>query len=147
MNKLFIIVALGVSLLANDIIIKKSGCSVDKTVSNLKQILSKKGLTIFATINHAANAKKVDMKLEKSQMVIFGNPKMGTALMQQDIRVGLDLPLRVLVYKDNSGSVKMAYRDGTWLKSQHLLDAPKKVAKINYALDKITSKAGQCSRD
>ena len=147
MKKLLIVVALGVTLFANDIIIKESTCSVDKTVKNLKQILRKKGLGIFATINHQANAKMVGMQLEESKMVIFGNPKMGTALMQQDITTGLDLPLRVLVYKDHDGRVKMAYRDGTWLKSKHVLEAPKKVKKMNMALQKITSKAGQCSRD
>ncbi len=147
MKKLLIVVALGVTLFANDIIIKESTCSVDKTVKNLKQILRKKGLGIFATINHQANAKMVGMHLRESKMVIFGNPKMGTALMQQDITTGLDLPLRVLVYKDHDGKVKMAYRDGTWLKSKHVLEAPKKVKKMNMALQKITSKAGQCLRD
>ena len=147
MKKLLIVVALGVTLFANDIIIKESTCSVDKTVKNLKQILRKKGLGIFATINHQANAKMVGMHLKESKMVIFGNPKMGTALMQQDITTGLDLPLRVLVYKDHDGKVKMAYRDGTWLKSKHVLEAPKKVKKMNMVLQKITSKAGQCLRD
>ena len=146
-KKLLIILAFGASLMANDIVIKKSNCSVDKTVTNLKHILRKKGLSIFATINHRGNAKMVDMKLPASKMVIFGNPRMGTALMQQDMTVGLDLPLRVLVYKDVDGLVKMAYRDGTWLKSKHVFNAPKKVAKVNKALDKITNKAGQCSRD
>ena len=147
MQKLLLLVALGASLLANDIVIKKSSCSVDKTVKNLKHILRNKGLSIFATINHSANAKMVDMKLAPAKMLIFGNPRMGTALMQQDITVGLDLPLKILVYKDKDAIVKMAYRNGTWLNAKHVFDAPKKVAKINKALDKITNKAGQCSRD
>lgn len=147
MKKLLMIVALGASLMANDIIIKESTCSVDKTVTNLKHILRNKGLGIFATINHKANAKMVNMKLRAAKMVIFGNPKMGTALMQQDITIGLDLPLRVLVYKDSEGNTKMAYRNGTWLNSKHILNAPKKVKKMNMALDKITSKAGKCSKD
>lgn len=147
MKKFVLIIAFGTLLFSNDIIIKKSGCSVDKTVQNLKQILRKKGLGIFAIINHQANAKMVGMKLEKSKMLIFGNPKMGTALMQQDITTGLDLPLRILVYKENDGTVKMAYRDGTWLSTKHVLNAPKKVKKMNRALDKITEKAGQCLRD
>jgi len=147
MKKLLLLVALGASLLANDIVIKKSSCSVDRTVTNLKHILRNKGLSIFATINHHGNAKMVDMKLRESKMVIFGNPRMGTALMQQDMTVGLDLPLRVLVYKDSDGVVKMAYRDGSWLNSKHIFNAPKKVKKMNMALDKITSKAGQCSKD
>ena len=133
--------------MANDIIVKESGCSVDETVLNLKNIVKEKGLSVFAVINHHGNAKMVDMKLNESKMVIFGNPKLGTALMQQDMRVGLDLPLRVLVYVDSDSKVKMAYRDGSWLSTKHVLNAPKKVAKVNKGMDKITTKAGQCKKD
>lgn len=147
MKKLLTIVALGISLFANDIIIKESSCSVDKTANNLKKIVSSKGLHIFAIINHSGNAKMVDMKLNESKMVIFGNAKLGTALMQQDMTIGLDLPLRVLIYRDTNGKVQMAYRDGSWIADKHVLNAPKKVAKINTAMDKFTTKAGQCTQD
>jgi len=147
MKKIVAVALLSISLFANDIIVKESACSVDRTVTNLKHILRNKGLSVFATINHSANAKMVDMKLNESKMVIFGNPKLGTALMQQDITVGLDLPLRILVYRDSDGKVKMAYRDGSWLNNKHILNAPKKVAKVNNAMDKFTSKAGQCKKD
>jgi len=80
-------------------------------------------------------------------MIIFGNAKLGTALMQQDMTVGLDLPLRILVYKDSDGEVKMAYRDGSWLSTKHILNAPKKVKKINRAMAMFVSKAGQCLKD
>jgi len=147
MVKFFFFVLLSMTLFANDIIIKESSCSVDKTVGNLKHILRNKGLSIFAIINHRANAKMVDMKLNESKMLIFGNPRLGTSLMQQDITTGLDLPLRILVYRDSDGKVKMAYRDGSWLNNKHILNAPKKVARINKAMDKFTSKAGQCKKD
>jgi uncharacterized protein (DUF302 family) len=87
------------------------------------------------------------MKMPPAKMIIFGNPKLGTALMQQDIRVGLDLPLRILVYKDKKGKVKMAYRDGSWLEQRHIINAPEKINKINTGMDKITTKAGQCKKD
>ena len=147
MKTIVAVTVLSLSLFSNDIIVKESTCSVDETVTNLKHILRNKGLSIFATINHGANAKMVDMKLNESKMLIFGNPKLGTALMQQDMTVGLDLPLRILVYKDSDGKVKMAYRDGSWLNKKHILNAPKKVAKVNSAMDKFTSKAGQCIKD
>ena len=145
--KLLLIVGLSLSVFANDIIVKESSCSVNETVINIKNIVKSKGLSVFAVINHSGNAKMVDMKLNESKMVIFGNPKLGTALMQQDMRVGLDLPLRVLVYVDTDSKVKMAYRDGSWLASKHILNAPKKVAKVNKGMDKITTKAGQCKID
>jgi len=147
MKKFLTIALLSASLFANDIIVKTSGCSVNETVNNLKEVVAKKGLNVFAVINHHGNAKMVDMKLNESKMVVFGNPKLGTALMQQDMLVGLDLPLRVLVYKDTDGKVKMAYRDGSWLANKHILNIPKKIEKVNQGMDKITTKAGQCLKD
>jgi len=129
MRKIGIILSLTLSLMANNIIIKKSCVDVTTTANNIKNIVTKKGLNVFALINHSGNAKMVDMKLNESKMVIFGNAKLGTALMQQDMTVGLDLPLRILVYKDTDGEVKMAYRDGSWLASKHILNAPKKEKK------------------
>jgi len=146
-EKIILILAIALSLVANDIIVKKSCVDVRTTANNIKKIVSKKGLNVFAIINHSGNAKMVDMKLNESKMVIFGNAKLGTALMQQDMTVGLDLPLRILVYKDSDGEVKMAYRDGSWLRSKHILDAPKKVKKINKAMAMFVEKAGQCTKD
>ena len=147
MKKLLTMLVLSLSLLANDIIVKESNCSVDETIKNLKRVVSSKGLSIFAVINHHGNAKQVDMKLNESKMLIFGNPKLGTALMQQDMKVGLDLPLRVLVYVDSDSKVKMAYRDGSWLANKHILNASEKVAKVNKGMEDITTKAGQCKID
>lgn len=147
MRKLLIVLGLSLSLFANDIIVKESSCSVDQTVQNIKDIVRAKGLSIFAVINHGGNAKMVDMELAESKMIVFGNPKLGTALMQQDMRVGLDLPLRVLVYVDKDTKVKMAYRDGSWLTTKHILNAPEKIAKVNKGMDNMTTKAGQCTKD
>jgi uncharacterized protein (DUF302 family) len=61
--------------------------------------------------------------------------------MQEDMKVALDLPLRVLVYKDDSDQVKVAYRDGTWLKDHHLIGSDKLTSKVNKGMDKITDKA------
>ena len=83
----------------------------------------------------------VDMHLNESKVIIFGNPKVGTKLMQEDMTVALDLPLRVLVFKDDAGQVKVAYRDGSWLKEHHLLKSDELTNKVNVGLDKITDKA------
>ena len=147
MKKILLIVAMVASLFANDIIVKESSCSVDDTVSNIKSIVRAKGMGIFALINHQGNAKAVGMKLNESKMIVFGKAELGTSLMQQDMRVGLDLPLRILVYKDSDGKVKMAYRDGSWLANKHILNAPKKVQKVNKGMDNITTKAGLCKKD
>ena len=147
MKKLLLIVGMLSSLLANDIVVKESSCSVDETVANIKSIVRAKGMGVFALINHQGNAKAVNMKLNESKMIVFGKAELGTSLMQQDMTVGLDLPLRVLVYKDSDGKVKMAYRDGSWLANKHILNAPKKVKKVNKGMDNITTKAGQCKKD
>ena len=147
MKKFLLILACGLTLFANDIIINESRCSVDNTIKNIKDIVELRGLTFFAIINHRGNAKYVDMNLNESKMIIFGSAKIGTPLMQQDMLVGLDLPIRILVFRDNEGKVKMAYRDGSWLKTKLIIDSPKLVKKLNTSLDDITTKAGQCKKD
>ena len=132
---------LAVSIFANDVIVKNSSHSVDKTVENIKQILNKKGLNIFAIVDHKANAKKVNMDMNECKVIIFGNPKMGTKLMNNNMLSGLDLPLKILVYKDTNNKVKVAYRDGSWLKEEHSLTLDKLTNKVTNALDKITNKA------
>jgi len=71
-EKIILILAIALSLVANDIIVKKSCVDVRTTANNIKKIVSKKGLNVFAIINHSGNAKMVDMKLNESKMVIFG---------------------------------------------------------------------------
>jgi len=146
-KKIFLAVIVSISLFGNDIIVQESCVSVGETSQNIKNIVTSKGLNVFAIINHAANAKMVDMELGESKMIVFGNPKVGTVLMQQDMKLGLDLPLRILVYKDVDNKVKMAYRDGSWLENKHLINAPKKIARLNKAMRNITKKAGQCLKD
>ena len=140
MKKITLILVMALSLLANDIIVKESCVDVSTTANNIKEIVTTKGLNIFALINNSGNAQMLDMKLNESKMVIFGNSRLGTALMQQDMTVGLDLPLRILVFKDTDGKVKTAYRDGSWLASKHILDAPKKEKKINKAMAMFVQK-------
>ncbi len=147
MKKIILMLSLVGVLFANDIIIKESHCSVNETIDNIKQSIKERGLTLFALVNHQGNAKYVDMKLNASKMIIFGSAKIGTPLMQQDLLVGLDLPIRILVFRDNDAKVKIAYRDGSWLKSKHIINAPKLVQKLNKALDDITTKAGTCKKD
>ena len=141
MKNLLAVLVLSVTLFANDIIIKPSDYSVDETIANIKSIVKEKGFGVFAIINHKGNAKMVDMTLNEAKVIIFGNPKIGTRLMQEDITVALDLPLRVLVFKDDEGQVKIAYRDGSWIKSHHILKTDELTNKVNKGLDAITDKA------
>ena len=143
MRKLLLLLALGVSLFANDIIIKNSSQSVERTMNKLQNIVGKKGFTVFTVINHQKGADKVRMKMRPSEEIIFGNPKMGTVLMQENMLVGLDLPIRILVFQDQDLKTKIAYRDGTWLSSEHNVTKKKLINKMNFVLDNITTEAGR----
>ena len=143
MRKAVLIVSLAVSLFANDIIFKNSNKSVEATMNKLQNIVSKKGFTVFAIVDHTAGARKVRMELAPSKEIIFGNPKMGTMLMQEKMEVGLDLPIRVLVFQDEKKKTKIAYRDGAWLDSEHNLTKKKLLNKMNFALDNMTTEAGR----
>ncbi len=147
MKKIVLLSVICLSLSANNIIIKNSKCSVNQTIRNIKHIVLAKGFTIFAIINHQKNAQNVNMKLAPTKEIIFGNPRLGTLFMQQDITTGLDLPIRILVYKNKNKKVKIAYRNGSTLALQHKIKLPKKIIMMNNALNKITNKAGQCNQD
>jgi len=141
MKKLLAILAFSGVLLANDIIIKSSDFSVDETIENIKKIVNKKGLTVFTVIDHKTNAAGVNMSLNESKVIIFGNPKVGTLLMQEDMTIALDLPLRILVFQDYENNVKVAYRDGAWIKSHHFLKEDNLIKKVDQGMDKISDKA------
>lgn len=89
----------------------RSAYSVDETIARLKSIVSEKGAHIFAHVDHQAGAAKVEMDLPPSQLLIFGNPKLGTPLMQCDLMNGLNLPMRVLVTEEKPGDVTLNYTD------------------------------------
>jgi uncharacterized protein (DUF302 family) len=87
-----------------------SAGGVAETVERLKGLLVQKGIAVFAHIDHAGEAGKVGLSLRPTHVLIFGNPKAGTPLMQARQTVGLDLPLRVLVWEDSEGKVWLTYR-------------------------------------
>lgn len=143
MRKVVLIISLAVSLFANDIIVKNANKSVEATMNKLQNIITKKGFTVFAVVDHKAGARKVRMELAPSKEIIFGNPKMGTMLMQEKMEVGLDLPIRILVFEDKNKKTKIAYRDGSWLDSEHNLTKKKLLNKMSFALDNMTTEAGR----
>jgi uncharacterized protein (DUF302 family) len=89
--------------------VKESPYGVKETLYRLEGVFKKKGVTIFARIDHAAGAAKVGAKLAPAEDILFGNPKLGTPLMQSQPKIGIDLPMKVLVWEDGSGKVRLAY--------------------------------------
>jgi uncharacterized protein (DUF302 family) len=82
-----------------------------EVMHELELAVSEAGATIFARVPHSEGAKSVDMQLNDAELLIFGNPQLGTPALQQDILAGLVLPLRMLVYTDNDGQTWIAYEE------------------------------------
>ncbi len=124
------------------LVLKQSPHSVRETLDRFEAILKKKGVTVFARINHAAGAKKVGQDLEPTEVIIFGSPKMGTPLMTARREIGIDLPLKLLAWRDEGGKVWIAYTDPAKLKSRHKVKGRDKVfGKMTKVLDGLTSAA------
>jgi|SRR5580658_613971 uncharacterized protein (DUF302 family) len=101
----------------------KSNYSVRETLDRLKLGLESAGLSVFARIDHAANAQAVGMPLRPTDLLIFGSPKGGTPLMQDQQTSGIDLPLKALCWQDELGNVWLSYNDPQWVANRHQLTA------------------------
>src|SRR5262249_54399655 len=93
-----------------DLVTLPSAHGAMETVERLKGLLAQKGIEVFAHVDHAAEAKKAGLSWRRTQVLIFGNPKAGTPLMQSRQIIGLDLLLRALVWEDDEGKVWLTYR-------------------------------------
>lgn len=113
-----------------------------KTYDKLKGIISNNpNLKILLELDHQANASSVDLKLEPTRIILFGNPNLGTPLMQSGDFTGLDLPQKILVSERN-GVVSISYNDPGYLKERHQIKGQDEVlGKVIGALDKISTAA------
>lgn len=127
---------------AAEMITKISPHSVTITMDRLVAAVEGAGATVFARVDHAAGAAKVDMELRPTEVLIFGNPKLGTPAMLDGQTAGLDLPLRVLAHTDAEGVVHVSYHDPADLAADHGLPADAEyIAMMTGALGKLTDKA------
>lgn len=142
-----ILVAAGLALSAmpaqaQDLVAKLSPHDVVTTMDRLESAVEEAGAKVFARVDHAAGAESVDMELRPTQLLIFGNPKLGTPAMQDSQTVGLDLPMRVLIYADGEGAVHVAYAAPENLAATHgLPEEAEYIEKMTKALDNLTAKA------
>jgi uncharacterized protein (DUF302 family) len=104
---------------ADGLITVQSNFGPDETTNKLEAAVKAKGMTIFAKIDHAAGAISVGLPLRPTTVVIFGNPKGGTLLMQSAQTSGIDLPLKALVWQDASGATWLSYNDPNWIAQRH----------------------------
>ena len=100
---------------ADGVLSKASPYPVDETVRRLDETMRAKGLTVFARIDHRAAAREAGLEMQDEQVLIFGNPRAGTPLMVARPLVGLDLPLRVLIWRAPDGQVWASYQDAAFI--------------------------------
>lgn len=128
---------------ASDGMVKvKSAHDVKTTADRLEKILVSKGMTVFTRIDHAKGAKKVGATLRPTELVIFGNPKIGTKLMNCQQTVAIDLPQKALIFEDEKGQVWFTYNQPKYLDKRHDLKGCQKIiGKIKGALGKFSAAA------
>lgn len=129
------------------LIIKQSDFGVVKTLDRLGLALERKGIKVFARINHAKGAESVGMMLAPTSVIIFGTPKIGTPLMMSNPAIGLDLPLKAVAWQDAEGKVHLAYTDPAWLAKRYGIQDREKVFQtmtgaLNTFTDMATKKGG-----
>ena len=138
----FALSLIGVSAMAADLIQKISPHSVNVTIDRLSAAVEAAGVRVFARVDHAAGAQSVGADLRPTELLMFGNPKLGTPAIQAVQSSGLDLPLRVLAYEDADGVVHVTYHDPAELAGIHGIPEDAEVlAKMTGALGKLTDKA------
>jgi uncharacterized protein (DUF302 family) len=132
---------LGAGGTAESIVEQESKWSVDETVARLERALKAQNVPLFASFDHDGNARKADMTLRPTRVLVFGNPKVGTKLMQASQPAALDLPLRVTVWQDERDRVWVGYRSVEALAAEHGIKDPDTVATMARALDGLVAKA------
>ncbi len=137
----FVLISPATIFAADGLITLKSSYSADETMNRFEAIAKKKGLKIFARIDHAAGAAKIGKSLRPTEVLIFGNPQGGTPFMECSQTVGIDLPLKVLVWQDANNQVWLGYNDPVYLAKRHEVESCPVAAKLKKALAGLSAAA------
>jgi uncharacterized protein (DUF302 family) len=123
----------------NGMIHLSSRHSLSETLARLEALLKTKGLRLFCRVDHSGEAEKAGLKMNPSQLVIFGSPQVGTPLMIASPTLAIDLPLKVLVCEDAGGKVWVSYNSPEYLKQRHNIpdDLLQNIAGIGPLLEKV----------
>jgi uncharacterized protein (DUF302 family) len=126
----------------DNFITKKSSNNIQVSMDRLENALKQRGVAIVARVDHAGAAQKADMKLRPTQVLIFGNPKLGTPLMHTSQQIGLDLPLKVLAWEDDKGQTWLTYENPGMMAGRHGVKEPADILKkMAGVLDAVTTEA------
>ena len=127
---------------AEGLINVQSDFNVKETTERLENILNEKGMTIFNQINHSDAAQKVGVELRETRLIIFGNPKVGSPLMQCQQSVAIDLPQKAIIWEDDKSKVWISYNDPRYLGKRHnIIGCDEVITKVEKALSGITKAA------
>jgi uncharacterized protein (DUF302 family) len=107
---------------AEGLVTVRSQYGPEETMNRLGAAVRTKGLTVFSQIDHAAGAEAAGLPLRPTEVIVFGNSKTGTQLMQSNQTIGIDLPLKILVWQDEGGVTWLSYNDPDWLARRYGLD-------------------------
>ena len=110
---------IGAAHAGDNLITKPSKYSVPDTMSRIEKAVTAKGMTIFVRIDHAGEAKKAGLEMKPTELLIFGNPKGGTALMVAKPTAAIDLPMKALAWEDKDGKVWLTYNAAMLLQERH----------------------------
>lgn len=131
-----------VALATDGLITKKSAHTVAVTIDRLENLLKKKGITIVTRWSHNKGAEKVGIPLRPTELLIFGNPKLGTHFFTSNQTAGIDLPLKAIAWEDEKGNVWLSYNDPAYIAKRHNINDRDEIkAKMTAALDGLTSAA------
>ena len=137
------VIAVTPALAIDGWVVRESSGSAAETADRLVAAVEQAGATVFARVYHAAGAKTVGEDLDPTVLVIFGNPKIGTAIIKADRRAALDLPLRVLIWEED-GVTRIGYERPNTLKTRYGIKcADEAFAKMTGALEKLTTAASK----
>ena len=120
----------------------ESSFGVEETAERLQNVLKEKGMTIFNRVKHSDAAKNVGVELRETELIIFGNPKVGSPLMKCEQSVAIDLPQKAIIWKDSQGKVWISYNNPRYLEKRHgISNCEGVISKIEKALAGITKAA------
>ncbi len=105
----------------------KTKASVNDAANSIVEALEGRGMTVFSKIDHAHGAREAGLELRPTMLIIFGNPKVGTGLMQCDQKMGIELPMKLLVWQDEGGETNIGYYDPTAFADYYMLETCKEI--------------------
>lgn len=122
-------------------VVSASAHGPEETMRKLVAAVSEKGLAVLAHVDHAGAAAKAEMELRPTDLLVFGNPKGGTPLMQANQTMGIDLPLKALVWQDQDGKTWLGYNDPAWLARRHGVENDTTVSAMRAMLAALAASA------